>query len=65
MNNYSYEDLGYGCTITSPDGKEVFLQGDDHSQLDQEIEEAFENHEPSDAFPEYQDLENAILSNYF
>ena len=36
---WDYEWLGYGLVISSPDGKEIFLQGEEASQLHDELEE--------------------------
>lgn len=35
---WDYDWLGYGLTITSPCGKEFFLQGDEASELYDQLE---------------------------
>lgn len=62
---YEYVDLGYGCRIIAPDQAEVFMQGDDYSALDNELTEAAENFKPSEAFPTFEDLQDALLDPYF
>lgn len=39
MTHYTYNELSYGALVISPEGTEVFLQGDDHTSLATEIDE--------------------------
>lgn len=55
----------YGmCIITFPDGSEATMQGEEAAEFEKELEEAEENFEESEAFPAYEDLEQALLSAY-
>lgn len=48
-----YEWLGYGLVIYSPDGKEIFLQGDEASQLHDELEACSSSDEFQNRLSEY------------
>ena len=50
---WSYEWLGYGLTITAPCGKDIFLQGDEASQLHDELEACETDEQLQDMLGEY------------
>ena len=63
--HYNYIDLGYGCKLIAPDGTDVFMQGDEYSDFDAELERAAENYKPSQTFPTFEDLQDALIDPYF
>ena len=50
---WDYEWLGYGLVISSPDGKEIFLQGEEASQLHDELEACESDDVLQNALSEY------------
>lgn len=55
----------YGmCIITFPDDSEATMQGEEAAKFEDYLREAEENFEESEAFPAYEDLEQALLSAY-
>lgn len=65
MSRYNLTDHGFGVEIFHPAGdRSAWLQGDDYSQLMEELETAELEFEPCEAFPEFEDLQDVILSAY-
>lgn len=59
------EFTSYGmCIITFPDGSEATMQGEEAAAFEDYLREAESNFEESEAFPAYEDLEQALLSAY-
>jgi hypothetical protein len=59
------EFTSYGmCIITFPDGSEATMQGEEAAAFEDELREAEENFEPTEAFPTYEDLQQELLSAY-
>lgn len=52
-SEWSYEWLGYGLTITAPCGKDIFLQGDEASELYDQLEACETDQQVQDILGEY------------
>jgi hypothetical protein len=70
MADYQYKELNtISGIIVDPQGREVFLQGDDHQLMVEELagmKHAFDNGEVNTRiFPSYQSMVNHTLSEYF
>lgn len=67
--HYDYIDLRYGCKIVAPNGKDVFLQGDDYAELDHRIDSLAiswnEGRINKSTFPTFEDAQDALLDPYF
>jgi len=50
---WEYEWLGYGLTITSPCGKDFFMQGDEASELHDRLEACSTDQEVQDILCDY------------
>ena len=70
MNNsiYTFNDLGYGGEIVSPDGQSMcFVQGDDYDYLVNEISKIdtlWESKNPDVPFDSYESHLSAFLESY-
>ncbi|MCA6430337.1 MAG: hypothetical protein IM613_12960, partial [Cytophagales bacterium] len=64
--DYSYDNLGYGVRLFTPDGsQDVFLQDEAASSFLDELHGALDTWVQTEAFPTPDDLEQWYISQYF